>query len=101
MKAKAHSLKGACGYVGASRMHYACYFIQEAYQMQQYDLMVEKYPRLVETVIEFKRFSRKILAEHRGEPYEEQPDAREVDIAIGYRLEHNESDDTYYCMRDG
>jgi HPt (histidine-containing phosphotransfer) domain-containing protein len=27
MKTKAHSLKGACGYVGASRLHYACYFI--------------------------------------------------------------------------
>ena len=31
MKTKAHSLKGACGYVGASRLHYACYFIQEAF----------------------------------------------------------------------
>lgn len=31
MKANAHSLKGACGYVGASRLHYACYFIQEAH----------------------------------------------------------------------
>jgi HPt (histidine-containing phosphotransfer) domain-containing protein len=31
MKMKAHSLKGACGYVGASRLHYSCYFIQEAY----------------------------------------------------------------------
>lgn len=28
--------------------------------------MVEKYPRLVETAIEFKRFSRKILAQYKG-----------------------------------
>ena len=28
--------------------------------------MLEKYPRLVETVIEFKRYSRKVLAEHEG-----------------------------------
>jgi len=27
MKANAHSLKGACGYVGASRLHYSCYYI--------------------------------------------------------------------------
>lgn len=27
MKDLAHSLKGASGYVGASRLHYACYFI--------------------------------------------------------------------------
>lgn len=66
MKIKAHSLKGACGYVGASRMHYACYFIQEAFQRGQTHLMLEKYPRLVETVIEFKRYSRRILAEHKG-----------------------------------
>lgn len=68
MKIKAHSLKGACGYVGASRLHYACYFIQEAFQRGQTHLMLEKYPRLVETVIEFKRYSRKVLAEHEGMP---------------------------------
>lgn len=28
--------------------------------------MLEKYPRLVEAVVEFKRFSRKVLAEHKG-----------------------------------
>lgn len=33
MKAFAHSLKGACGYVGASHLHYACYYIQEAYTL--------------------------------------------------------------------
>ena len=62
MKANAHSLKGACGYVGASRLHYSCYYIQEAHHLKQFDKMVEKYPRLVETAIEFKRYSRKILA---------------------------------------
>ena len=66
MKLKAHCLKGACGYVGASRLHYACYFLQEAHQRGQYNLMLEKYPRLVEAVIEFKRYSRRILAEHKG-----------------------------------
>ena len=66
MKAKAHSLKGACGYVGAARLHYACYFIQEAHQNGQYHLMLEKYPRLVETAVEFKRHSRKILADYKG-----------------------------------
>jgi HPt (histidine-containing phosphotransfer) domain-containing protein len=27
MKDLAHSLKGASGYIGASRLHYVCYFI--------------------------------------------------------------------------
>lgn len=66
MKAFAHSLKGACGYVGASHLHYACYYIQEAYTLNQMDKMLEKYPKLVETAVEFKRYSRKILAEYRG-----------------------------------
>ena len=32
MNMAAHTLKGSSGYVGASRIHYACYFIQEAFQ---------------------------------------------------------------------
>jgi hypothetical protein len=28
--------------------------------------MLEKYPRLVETAVEFKRYSRKILADYKG-----------------------------------
>ena len=62
--------------------------------------MLEKYPRLVETVIEFKRYSRRILAEHKGkvnqqnlvlfffigQEYTEAPDARVIDMANGYSL---------------
>lgn len=71
--------------------------------------MLEKYPRLVETVIEFKRYSRKILAEHKGKllkfnlilghEYTEAPDARVIDMAEGYHLQYNPADDTYYCLR--
>jgi len=32
MNMGAHTLKGSSGYVGAGRIHYACYFIQEAFQ---------------------------------------------------------------------
>jgi len=34
--------------------------------LNQFDKMLEKYPRLVESAIEFKRYSRKILAQNRG-----------------------------------
>jgi hypothetical protein len=72
--------------------------------------MIENYPRLVETAIEFKRFSRRILAENKGmesellrfslgQTYCEQPDARVIEIASGYRLEYNQPDDTYYCLK--
>jgi HPt (histidine-containing phosphotransfer) domain-containing protein len=31
VKQKAHNLKNACGYIGACRLHYACFFIEEAH----------------------------------------------------------------------
>ena len=30
VRIKAHGLKGACGYIGAHRLHYTCFFIQES-----------------------------------------------------------------------
>ena len=32
----AHSVKGASGYIGASRLYYVCYFIQEHYVFERY-----------------------------------------------------------------
>lgn len=29
-------------------------------------MLVEKYPRLIETVVEFKRYSRKLIADYEG-----------------------------------
>ena len=63
IKHGAHSLKGASGYVGAGRVHYCCYHIQKAFVDEDFQLMVDNYPFLVEFVIEFKRYSRKYLAE--------------------------------------
>ena len=113
IKQGVHSLKGASGYVGAGRVHYCCYHIQKAFVDEKFQLMIDYYPFLVEYVIEFKRFSRKYLAEHKSkwfpalssitnliscysnnisfltyldEAYEEQPDAREIIIGDAYRL---------------
>jgi len=62
MKSLAHSLKGASAYIGASRLHYICYFIQEHFVSENYEQMLEYYPTLVEAAIEFKLYSRKIIA---------------------------------------
>lgn len=62
MKQGSHQLKGASGYVGAGRVHYCCYHIQNAFQQQDFDKMVDYYPLLIESCIEFKRFSRQYLA---------------------------------------
>ena len=66
MKDLAHSLKGASGYIGASRLHYVCYFIQEHFVFQRLDKMVEYYPSLVEAAIEFKIYSRQIIAKFKS-----------------------------------
>ena len=60
----AHSLKGSCGYVGAGKLHYACYFIQENYVLNRTDKEMEFYPSLVEAAIEFKTHSRMLIEKY-------------------------------------
>lgn len=64
IKAHAHSLKGASSYIGASRLHYVCYFIQHHFVSKEYPEMLVYYPSLVEAAIEFKKHSRKLIADH-------------------------------------
>ena len=66
IKAQAHSLKGASSYIGASRLHYMCYFIQHHFVKQEFPEMLVYYPSLVEAAIEFKKESRKLIAENSG-----------------------------------
>lgn len=66
MKNKAHSLKGASGYVGAGILHKCCFDIQEAFLNKDFALMVSHYPALVEASIQFKIFSAQIIAKHEG-----------------------------------
>ena len=66
MRGGAHSLKGASGYVGAGRIHYCCYHMQKAYNLHDFQAMVSFYPMLVESAIEFKRYSRSYLAMKMG-----------------------------------
>ena len=57
MKDGAHTLKSASGYVGAGKIHYACYYIQKAHHENNFTEMQIHYPLIVEASIEFKRFS--------------------------------------------
>ena len=63
-KSKVHSLKGASGYIGASNLHYSCYHIQEYYFSDNYEEMLNLYPLLIESAIEFKIASRNILHQY-------------------------------------
>ena len=66
MKDLAHSLKGASAYIGASRLHYACYYIQEHFVYNRKDKMIEYYPTLVEAAVEFKIHWRQLVAKYEG-----------------------------------
>ena len=63
VKQGAHMLKGATGYVGAGRVHYACYQIQRAYNRGDFRKMESYYPLLLEYSIELKRFMRRYLTD--------------------------------------
>lgn len=64
VKNKAHSLKGASGYIGASIVHYTCFQIQEAFQAEDYKKMIDYYPQLVEACIQFKIYANTLIAKH-------------------------------------
>ena len=63
---KAHSLKGACSYVGAGIVYHCCLQIQEAFSNQNYELMLYYYPFLVEASIEFKIHAKGLIANFEG-----------------------------------
>ena len=86
MKFGVHQLKGASGYVGAGRIHYMCFHIQRAFHQEDYDKMLELYPMLIEYSVEFKRFSRKYLADLKNQAYQECESARIAQLADGYIL---------------
>ena len=118
MKMAAHTLKSASGYVGAGKLHYACYYVQSTWQAQDFKGMIFYYPLVVEACIEFKRFVRRYLAEYNGKfaltftefvfnsfiglgnEYVEADSARAVELANGYKLAYN-VDGRYYCLKDG
>tara|TARA_B110000285_G_C15019193_1_gene560637 strand:- start:641 stop:1012 length:372 start_codon:yes stop_codon:yes gene_type:complete len=79
MKEQAHKLKGASGYIGAGKIHYVCYYIQENFYFKKYEKMLDYYPSLVEAAIEFKVYRRKILCKYRNKKYRPEPSHRECD----------------------
>ena len=58
VKHSIHNLKSTAGYVGASHIHYACYFMQDHYIKQEFNLMMEYYPTLLEACVTFRIFMR-------------------------------------------
>ena len=64
MRNAVDTLLGVSGLVGAGFVHYACFYILEAYSQNDFIGMTKYYPFLVEAFIQFKRYSRKFLSEY-------------------------------------
>ena len=101
LKDNAHGIKGASGYIGASHIHYACYFIQEHFVNGRFQQEMEYYPTLVEAVIEFRTYSRKLIAEYKGESYEPLPEHETTSVSSKFHLSKDESTGRVYCLKEG
>ena len=96
-----NELREASGAIGASKVHYACFYIQEAYAENDFQEMFKCYPLLVEAIIELKRYLRRFLCEYRALPYTETTSAYHTSLARGFKIEKDEPHDTYYCLVNG
>ena len=56
LQSSARLLKDSGGYVGACKIHYACYYIEREYHRGDFDSMLQYYPLLVEACMEYRHF---------------------------------------------
>ena len=57
----AHSLKGSSGYVGAGRIQYDCFHIQDFHYKNQIQQMKSIYNRIIENVVHFIVYTKNYL----------------------------------------
>jgi hypothetical protein len=111
-KNKVHMLKGASGYVAAGPVHYCCFFIQDNYNKENFEGMMAYYPTLIEAAIDLRIYSKKLIAEFKGETYnwltsvDNQYDESKlpeevftVPIAPNFIIDR--VDGKFYCLRPG
>ena len=94
-------LQFECEEIGAGKVYYACYHMQKAYIDEEHDRMMTLYPRLVESVIELKRFIRKTVADNKAASYMEAPSAHSIPVAKGFSIAHETKSDVFYCVSTG
>ena len=76
----AYALKGSSGRVGAGKIHYACFHICDAYHKGDFKSMLVYYPLIIEAVIEFRRYSRELIAGVKQQDYEESESVSNVTL---------------------
>ena len=66
MNILAFSLKTSCGLNGASRLYNMCYFTEYHFKENNFEMILEYYPCIVEAAIEYKIYSRKMIADYKS-----------------------------------
>ena len=96
-----HTLKSASGYIGAGKVHFACYFIQEAQRLKDTEKLMFSYQLLLEICIEFRFYTKKFIAEYMNEPYIESSSARDIAIVKGYKMELDPETSKFFVLKEG
>ena len=99
IKELAHSLKGASGYIGASRVYYHCYFLQLHYVNGDYETMMKYYPGLVEAAVEFKVASRQLICARNNQTYKRKPDHDFIPVPTSLTLRKDNQTGEILCCR--
>lgn len=99
VKERIHSIKGASAYAGASRVTDHCYWMQLYYMEGEVQKMMDLYPKLIESIVEYRVYHRKILAEKKGQSYKINPEHETCPVAKGYKI-IKEADYKYRCEKE-
>lgn len=63
--------------------------------------MLDYYPSLVEAAIEFKLYSKKIIAENKGQTFVPTPEDESIVHSNQFRLQKCPVDKFIYCLKHG
>ena len=115
-QAESLALLTLSGSVGASRIHFACYAAQLPYTRNQLEEMQDHFILLLESVIEFKRCSRKLIATYKSKFFLyhwpnrltildktlcESISYAETDLPLGYKLAYAKETGQFFCVKEG
>lgn len=130
LKSHVHALKGSSSYMSASHLHYVCFWMELHFEFGRIDKMVDYYPTLVESAIEFRIVSRKLANSHKGKwnnisayqffmvffllnsqlyfRFHAEKEVHKIDesletvpLAKTYRLEKHKRRNVVYCLKAG
>ena len=97
-----HSLKGNTSWVGCGRIYKNSWTIVQAYYQKDFELMIELYPTLIETIVEVKRYLpiiNSIINRKKLKTVDNTGESLTCLVAEGYNIKYDEFNDYCYCLK--